>query len=76
MNSINFTTTASSTNINNIITTLGGTIGTYSSTTGIYVNIVNLQTSDLSTFGNGGFDTSYDSILYWNNSSVNSADNV
>ena len=56
------------TNINNLIQTLGGTIGTYSSTTGIYFNCYNLgSNNDIKTFGTNGYDSTYDMVLHYNN---------
>ena len=65
-----FTPSIMLSNINTVITALGGTIGTYSGTTGIYVNIIALGSTDISvglTTGSGGYDSNYDCILYWDN---------
>ena len=36
-------------NLNNLIVSLGGTIGTYTSSTGIYINFIVLGSADIST---------------------------
>ena len=55
-------------NINTLITTLGGTVGTYAGSTGIYVNYVPLLATSLATLttGTSGYDDTYDAVLYWN----------
>ena len=60
-------------NINSVITSLGGIIGTYAGTTGIYVNYFGLDGAiDINTISygansSGGYDATYDVILYWDN---------
>ena len=60
-------------NINSVITALGGTVGTYAGTTGIYVNCFGIDYTSISatSYGansSGGYDSTYDVILYWDNS--------
>lgn len=61
--------------MNSIIQALGGTVGTYSGSTGIFVNSVGLNTNDIASVSYGsntvaGYDSSYDSVLYWVNNAA------
>ena len=63
--------------MNTVINALGGTIGSYSGPTGIYVNYVALGSADISSYlgsGSGGYDSTYDAICFWDYSSVAASD--
>ena len=47
------------------ITSLGGTIGTYSGSNGIYINNVGIETNSINTVITGGYDSNYDAIFYF-----------
>ena len=63
--------------MNTVITALGGTLGSYGGSTGIYVNYVPLNSSDISSnlgSGSGGYDSNYDAICFWDYSSIAASD--
>ena len=59
--------------LNSVITALGGTLGSYSGATGIYIKYIEIPNGvSLSTAlgtGTGGYDSNYDAVLAWTSNS-------